>query len=119
MTVEFQDLLKAAAERTRLRILNLLGHSPLCVSDLQAVLGLPQSTVSRHLATLRHCGLVVGSRRATRTFYSLAPARDLQLETFRTLVVQGCGAEKTFQADVAHLREIVRERKDSCVATLA
>lgn len=119
MTIEFHQLLKAAADPTRLRILNLLGHSPLCVSDLQAVLGLPQSTVSRHLATLRHCGLVVGSRRVTRTIYSLTPPRNLQLETLRALVIQGCNGEKIFHTDVARLQEIAREREDSCVAQLA
>ena len=49
---------KALSDETRLRILALLVCGELCVCDLMAVLDLPQSTVSRHLAYLRHAGLV-------------------------------------------------------------
>ena len=53
------DLLLAIAEPTRLRIVNCLAAAPLFVSDLQAVLDLPQPTVSRHLQVLRRADLVV------------------------------------------------------------
>ena len=52
------DLLLTVAEPTRLRILNCLAAAPLFVSDLQAVLGLPQPTVSRHLKVLRSANVV-------------------------------------------------------------
>ncbi len=52
------DLLVTVAEPTRLRILNCLAAAPLFVSDLQAVLELPQPTVSRHLQILRRAELV-------------------------------------------------------------
>ena len=52
------QLLLTLAEPTRLRILNCLAAAPLFVSDLQAVLDLPQPTVSRHLTVLKRSGLV-------------------------------------------------------------
>ena len=52
------DLLLTVAEPTRLRILNGLAAAPLFVSDLQAILDLPQPTVSRHLQVLRRADLV-------------------------------------------------------------
>jgi ArsR family transcriptional regulator len=52
------ELLLTVAEPTRLRILNCLAAAPLFVSDLQAVLDLPQPTVSRHLQVLRRAELV-------------------------------------------------------------
>jgi ArsR family transcriptional regulator len=52
------DLLVTIAEPTRLRILNCLAAAPLFVSDLQAILCLPQPTVSRHLTVLRHSEVV-------------------------------------------------------------
>lgn len=52
------ELLIAVSEPTRLRILNCLAAAPLFVSDLQAILDLPQPTVSRHLAVLRQNGVV-------------------------------------------------------------
>ena len=52
------DLLLTLAEPTRLRIVNCLAAAPLFVSDLQAVLDLPQPTVSRHLTVLKNARLV-------------------------------------------------------------
>jgi len=59
------------ADRTRLRIVNLLARGPLCVCDIQYILEQPQSSVSRHLAHLRAAGLVEDRRDGMRTFYDL------------------------------------------------
>jgi ArsR family transcriptional regulator len=55
---QLEDVFKALADKTRLRILALLGNNEVCVCHLHASLGLPQPTVSRHLAYLRRSGLV-------------------------------------------------------------
>jgi ArsR family transcriptional regulator len=65
------DLLLAVAEPTRLRILNCLAAAPLFVSDLQAVLGLPQPTVSRHLQVLRRAEVVRDTPIAQFVLYRL------------------------------------------------
>lgn len=54
--------LKAAADPTRTRILKLLEGGGLCVCQVQAVLGLAPSTVSKHLSTLKLAGLVEDQR---------------------------------------------------------
>ncbi|MFA5516649.1 MAG: metalloregulator ArsR/SmtB family transcription factor [Desulfuromonadales bacterium] len=68
---------KAISDETRLRILALLTRGELCVCDLMAILDLPQSTVSRHLATLRHAGLVEDRRQGLWMFYRLAATAPL------------------------------------------
>jgi ArsR family transcriptional regulator len=65
-------LFKALSDETRLRILALLQAGELCVCDLMAILDLPQSTVSRHLAYLRNAGLVDDRRQGVWMFYSLS-----------------------------------------------
>ena len=65
------DLLLTVAEPTRLRILNCLAAAPLFVSDLQAVLDLPQPTVSRHLQVLRRADLVRDTPIAQFVLYRL------------------------------------------------
>jgi ArsR family transcriptional regulator len=62
---------KALADPTRLRILNLLLAGPGCVCELQAVLDLPQSLISRHLAYLRNAALVDDQRHGMRVLYRL------------------------------------------------
>lgn len=69
------DLLFTVAEPTRLRILNCLAAAPLFVSDLQAILELPQPTVSRHLQVLRRADLVRDTPIAQFVLYRLR--RDL------------------------------------------
>jgi DNA-binding transcriptional ArsR family regulator len=65
------DLLLTVAEPTRLRILNCLSAAPLFVSDLQAILDLPQPTVSRHLQVLRRADLVRDTPIAQFVLYRL------------------------------------------------
>jgi len=64
-------LFKVLSDETRLRILALLREGELCVCDLMAILELPQSTVSRHLAYLRNAGLVEDRRQGVWMFYRL------------------------------------------------
>jgi ArsR family transcriptional regulator len=69
-------LFRAFSDRTRLRILNLLGgRDEICVCDLMRVLDLPQAKVSRHLAYLRRAGLVSGRKEQQWMHYRLLPAR--------------------------------------------
>ncbi len=68
---------KALGDPTRLRIVNLLARRPWCVCEIQAVLGLPQPLLSRHLAYLRSAGLVTSHRAGMRVRYSLAAGTPL------------------------------------------
>jgi ArsR family transcriptional regulator, arsenate/arsenite/antimonite-responsive transcriptional repressor len=68
-------LFRGVADETRLRILNLLAAGELCVGDIVAILELPQSTVSRHLAYLRRAGLVDATRARKFAHYRLAEPR--------------------------------------------
>ncbi len=70
-------LFKSVADETRLRILLLLAEQEeLCVCDLMAALDLPQSTVSRHLAYLKHAGWLTDRRGGVWMYYSLAKQRS-------------------------------------------
>lgn len=90
MNSELAQLFKAASEPVRLEILQLLRGGTLCVCDLQAQLGLPQPTVSRHLAALRHTGLVRDRREGPRMLYSLAPAETDLRTAFLHFLARAC-----------------------------
>ncbi|HEX4793580.1 MAG TPA: metalloregulator ArsR/SmtB family transcription factor [Humisphaera sp.] len=74
-TPSVDRIFRAFSDRTRLRILNLLGAGELCVCDIVRVLDLPQPKVSRHLAYLRRAGLVTARRDGFWMHYELAPAK--------------------------------------------
>lgn len=73
---DLEALFKAFADPTRLRILSLLAAGELCVCDIVEILGVPQPTVSRHLAALRAAGLVAVTREWKFAHYRLAEPVD-------------------------------------------
>jgi len=73
---ELESVFKALADKTRLRILALLGNNEVCVCHIHDSLGLPQPTVSRHLAYLRRAGLVDTRRDGLWVHYQLARSLD-------------------------------------------
>ena len=72
---ELATVFAALADRTRLRLLNLMTEGEVCVWDLARILGEPQPKISRHLAFLRRAALVTARREGKWMHYSLmAPA---------------------------------------------
>jgi ArsR family transcriptional regulator len=70
------EFLKVLGDEARLQILWLLfDHEELCVCDMMEALGITQSKASRHLATLRHAGLVVDRRDGAWSYYRLCRAK--------------------------------------------
>lgn len=67
-----EALFHSLSDRTRLQLVQRLAGGEARVTDLVGELGLPQSTVSKHLACLRECGLVAGRPEGRQVFYSLA-----------------------------------------------
>ncbi len=69
------QLCKCLGDDIRLSLICLLyGQGEVCVCDLVETMQAPQSTVSRHLAQLRQCELVVARRQGTWMHYQLNPA---------------------------------------------
>jgi ArsR family transcriptional regulator len=109
VTATLDELLRAAGDPTRLRILNLLREDKVCVCDLQQVLRLPQPTVSRHLAVLRHAGLVADARSGNRVLYSLAPADSPPMKAFFEFLQKCSCHDPTMQNDSRLLEALLRQ----------
>jgi ArsR family transcriptional regulator len=119
-TTSAADLLLTVAEPTRLRILNCLAAAPLFVSDLQAILDLPQPTVSRHLQVLRRADLVRDTPIAQFVLYRLccepgAPGRMLAaiLEVVRNDVAMQSERSRAADRSRSHTRIRVQPQLDS------
>jgi ArsR family transcriptional regulator len=86
--VELEAVIKALADRHRLKIVNLLlraGGEPVCVCEVRPLLGLSQGTVSYHLKQLVEAGVIKRERRGTYSYFSLVPgALDAVREVFST-----------------------------------
>ena len=71
-----EQVFRALGDDIRLEILGLLARGEVCVCQIHEALGLPQPTVSRHLAYLRRSGLVATRRDGLWIHYRLAPPSD-------------------------------------------
>ncbi|MCL5966795.1 MAG: metalloregulator ArsR/SmtB family transcription factor [Deltaproteobacteria bacterium] len=67
----YEDVMKAVADPTRVRILKILEGGELCVCQVIAVIALGQSTISKHLFLLRAAGLIKDRRDRKWIHYSL------------------------------------------------
>jgi ubiquinone/menaquinone biosynthesis C-methylase UbiE/DNA-binding HxlR family transcriptional regulator len=66
------EILKAAGETTRLRLLALLAHGEFNVKDLTQILGQSQPRLSRHLKLLADAGLIQRFQEGSSVFYRFA-----------------------------------------------
>jgi ArsR family transcriptional regulator len=73
---QFIRVMKALSDPNRVRVLKLLQRGELCVCEIQNLLGLAQSTVSKHMKLLEDAGLVDHRRQGTWILYSLADGSE-------------------------------------------
>ena len=76
------EFLKALSDPARIRIIHALKGGELCVCDIMARLGMPQTMVSHHCKILKIAGIVKDRKSGKWVHYSLADKRVLaMLET--------------------------------------
>lgn len=66
---KFQEILKALADETRLKLVTLLLTHDFCVGALAKQLDISKAAVSQHLQLLRKAGVVKGEKRGYYTHY--------------------------------------------------
>jgi ArsR family transcriptional regulator len=86
---QLQTVFRALGDKTRLRILALLGNNEVCVCHIHDSLGLPQPSVSRHLAYLRRAGLVDVRRDGVWMHYQVARSLEPTVQTVLNAAVEG------------------------------
>lgn len=104
------EMLRAAGEPTRLRVLALLAREELAVLELGRVLGQSQPRVSRHLKLLTEAGLVERFADGAWAFYRLAAAEPARGFVERLLELPEAG-DPLFAADADALAAVRAERK--------
>src|SRR5438270_6000938 len=106
------DHLASLADTTRSRLLLLLDRHELTVSELCAILQLPQSTVSRHLKALADAGWVAARAEGTSNLYTLTRT-DLDPSARRLwlLVREQVGSTPAAAQDQRRLQAAIAERR--------
>ena len=91
--LHLDHLFRALADRTRLRLLNLIADREICVCYFVDILKISQPKISRHLAYLRRAGIVAARRQGRWMHYRLVEPRDPV-------------ASAILKETVAHLRQL-------------
>ena len=106
------DRLGTLADPTRSRILLVLEGTELTVSELCAVVQLPQSTVSRHLKILSDEGWVVARDSGASRFYTLVPSRlDHFAKRLWNVVREQASGSSAAQQDARRRESVLNDRR--------
>ena len=102
---QLSKLLKVLGDENRLRLLHLILQQELCVCDLETVLAMSQTNVSRHLAKLKDVGLVSSTKRAQWVYYQVGPEAKKEYEQLLIYLGQRFSEIAAFQEDTACLQK--------------
>jgi ArsR family transcriptional regulator len=97
--VNLVTLFAALADRTRLRILNIMRGREVCVCYFVTILDETQPKVSRHLAYLRKAGIVNGRRDGKWIHYSIARPADTNVAAVLDATLDAIGTERQMVRD--------------------
>ena len=109
------QVLRLLGDETRLRILILVSHTALNVSELTTILGMAQSGISRHLSHLRKMKLLQERKEGIWTFYQLAQKESLdsELHLLWSYLQEQLASMKDPNNDRVRLHEVLRQREIS------
>ncbi|MGO9339588.1 MAG: ArsR/SmtB family transcription factor [Terracidiphilus sp.] len=96
-------LFAALADRTRLRLLNLMNGKEVCVCYFVEILLQGQPKISRHLAYLRRVGIVTARRDGKWMHYRIVVPKHAGAARILSETLAVIGQEKSMQADLARL----------------
>jgi ArsR family transcriptional regulator, arsenate/arsenite/antimonite-responsive transcriptional repressor len=96
-------LFAALADRTRLRLLNLIAGREVCVCYLVEILRQSQPKISRHLAYLRKAGVVAARREGKWMHYRVERPGDAAAAEILEAVIESLKSDREMQSDLARL----------------
>jgi ArsR family transcriptional regulator len=103
---QLESLFLALADKTRLRILNLIGEDEICVGHLVEVLGESQPKVSRHLAYLRNAGLVTVRRDGKWMHYRIGEQENEIAAEMLEGLIAGLSGQEQMRKERQRMEEI-------------
>jgi ArsR family transcriptional regulator, arsenate/arsenite/antimonite-responsive transcriptional repressor len=103
ISLSLETLLRTLADRTRLRLLNLMRDHEVCVCYLVETLQTSQPKISRHLAYLRRSGLVSARRDGLWQHYSIVPPADAAVARVLSETLAAMASDKEAERDLQRL----------------
>ncbi len=111
MTRNYSKIFKALSDPNRLRIIMMLQVRPLCVCEIQSVLKLAPSTVSKHLSILRDAGFIYAIKENKWVNYYLDDKTgDSVIRELQKMVKEYLSRDDVFSSDRQKVLHIDRNK---------
>ena len=99
------QVFRALADPTRLRLINLMAEQEICVCYFIEAISAPQPKISRHLAYLRKAGIVTARREGKWIHYRLTTLQDPHAASIIRSTIAALGQGKIMQDDRERLNK--------------
>ena len=96
--------MKALANENRLRILNMLLFGELCVCELEYVLKMTQTNVSRHLKILWNAGIIERVKRAQWMYYHIGAQFEEAYPDLLRFIKSNAKSVSGYERDIGNYR---------------
>jgi ArsR family transcriptional regulator, arsenate/arsenite/antimonite-responsive transcriptional repressor len=104
---EILGVMKALSDENRLRIVAALDGRELCLCQIVELLGLANSTVSRHMAILSQAGIVRSRKEGRWAFFRMADETGTESQAAVALVMRSLVLDDQIRDDAQRLKEIL------------
>lgn len=99
------NLFKVLGDENRLRILNILRNDELCVCEIEVILGITQSNVSRHLSKLKSEDIIVFEKKAQWIHYHINPHFNENNKLLYYFISEKMDQDEKFLKDIERLNQ--------------
>ena len=114
-SLKLDEFFAALADRTRLRLLNLMRDGEVCVCFFAETIGTNNPKISRHLAYLKRAGLVKARREGKWMHYSISAPKDPKAADIFGSVMRALEMDEEMKADRANLVDVCCAPRNSFV----
>ncbi|MCD8553366.1 metalloregulator ArsR/SmtB family transcription factor [Seleniivibrio sp.] len=101
------EIIKSIADRNRLRMVLMLNKRPMCVCELDTVLGIALSTISAHLKQMRSAGVITSEKDGRWVIYRVSDDSSIRM-IVNALALQ-LADDKQIMQDYEAIADITRE----------
>ena len=105
-SIDKEVFFKALADRTRLRLLNLMRSDEVCVCFFVELLKTSQPKISRHLAYLRRAGIVEARREGPWMHYRIIEPYDADAAEVLRSVMEWLSNDREMQSERERLEKV-------------
>ena len=101
--MEINSILKILSDENRLRMFNIIKEDALCVGEIQTILNLTQSNVSRHLDRMKSTGMITYYKKAQWVIYKLSEETVKNYPFIKQLLFENIKDIDVYKKDIARL----------------